>query len=53
MVVSTLTMSDLDEMKAFVVDDVILEIAQGKFIDMKPQDVSNMMQEKLDTLFNQ
>ena len=35
-VISTLTMSDLDEMKALVVDEVILEVASGKITDMTP-----------------
>ena len=52
-VVSTLTISDLDEIKAFVVDDVILEVASGKITDMTPQEVANMMQDKLDNLFEQ
>ena len=46
-------MSDLDEIKAFVVDDVILEVASGQITDMTPQEVANMMQDKLDNLFEQ
>ena len=50
-ILSTLTMSDLDELKPFIVDDMIIAAAEGKINGMSSQDVANLMTHKITTVF--
>ena len=45
-------MSDLNELKPLVVDDIIVEAAAGKFSQMTPRDVTVMMNEKVHNVFD-
>ena len=45
-------MSDLNELKPLVVDDIIVEAAAGKFSQMTPRDVTIMMNEKVHNVFD-
>ena len=51
LVMTTLTMSDLDELKPFVIDSMILEAAAGNLEYMSPQEVANMMMKKLEIIY--
>ena len=45
-------MSDLNELKPLVVDDIIVEAAAGKFESMTSRDVQIMMNEKVHNVFD-
>ena len=40
-------MSDLDELKPFIIDDMLINAAAGKINGMTSQDVANFMTKKL------
>ena len=44
-------MSDLDELKPFVIDNLILEAAAGDLDYMTPQEVANIMTKKLGIIY--
>ena len=44
-------MSDLDELKPFLIDDMVIAAAAGKINGMSGQDVANLMTNKITTVF--
>ena len=51
-ILDSLTMSDLNELRPLVVDDIIVEAAAGKFPQMTPRDVLIMMNDKVHNVFD-
>ena len=51
-ILQSLTMSDLNELRPLVVDDIIVEAAAGKFPQMTSRDVLIMMNDKVHNVFD-
>ena len=47
LVISSLTMSDLDELKPFLIDDMIIKAAAGELEGMSEHEIANLISMKV------
>ena len=47
LVISTLSMSDLDELRPFLIDDMIIKAAAGELKGMNELEIANLMSMKV------
>ena len=50
LVISSLSMSDLDELRPFLIDDMIIKAAAGELQGMNELEIANLMSMKVQTV---
>ena len=50
LVISSLSMSDLDELRPFLIDDMIIKAAAGELQGMTELEIANLMSMKVQTV---
>ena len=50
LIISSLSMSDLDELRPFLIDDMIIKAAAGELTGMTELEIANLMSMKVQTV---